>query len=145
VGEYFDIFGVKELIEALSKTAEAAELAALVIVKRGQVVVEGEAKKQFEYSHPRGTKTPSSPGTPPAVITGTLRRSIKSDTPVPIGIGGAEGKVYPTAIYARIQELGGQGHRGNIPARPYMAPALEASRPQLQVIAVAEWRRILPI
>lgn len=142
-----DDFGIGKLVAALAATAGKAELVAVTIVKRGQVVVEDEAKRQFTGAHPPGTPTTSRPGAPPDVVTGTLRRSIKSDTPQRSGLGGAIGRVYPTAIYARIQELGGQTGRGGhttLPARPYMQPALEKAKPALQRIAVEEWSGALP-
>lgn len=142
------VIGVPQLLAAMQKATAEAEAAALNIVRRGQAVVEAEAKKQFTGAHAAGTPTTSRPGSPPDVVTGTLRRSIMSDRPAVAGpFGGAVGRVYPTAIYARIQELGGTTGRGGttrLPARPYMQPAHEASKPRLQRIAAEEWGRALP-
>lgn len=142
-----NVHGVGEVVAAFTRTAAAAEAMAVVIVKRGQVVVEAEAKKAFTGAHPPGTPTTSRPGSAPDVVTGTLRRSIISDTPQRAGLLGAVGRVYPTAIYARIQELGGQTGRGGrttLPARPYMMPAHEKVKPRLAQIAAEEWRRLVP-
>jgi HK97 gp10 family phage protein len=128
------VFGVAEVKAALDRIVEQSTAASVRIVKRGQAVVEANVKKQFTGAHKRGEPTTSAPGSPPDVVTGTLRRSITSDKPSLSGFV-ATGRVYPTAVYARIQELGGNG----LPARPYMQPGYEASLPELRDIAVEEW------
>lgn len=92
-------------------------------------------------THRRGTVTPSQPGQPPALVTGTLRRSARI---IPARAAGprAVSQVTVSAVYARIQELGGvveakrapflrfQYPKGKwhsvksvrLPARPYMKP-----------------------
>ncbi len=91
------------------------------------------------FSHPRFTRTPSPPGRPPALVTGTLRRSVRVEPAVPQGPGRAMSSVAPHTVYARIQEVGGDVHvvrarvltdgrsffgkHVRIPARPYMRPA----------------------
>lgn len=79
-------------------------------------------------SHPRRTPTPSAPGSPPSLITGTLRRSIVATPAAPAGPGRWVATVGGTVIYARIQELGGQtgrNHATTLPPRPYLRPAAE--------------------
>jgi phage gpG-like protein len=64
-------------------------------------------------------------------VTGTLRRSITVKGPHPLGLGRWEAQIGPTAVYGRIQELGGVTGRGGatvLPARPYVAPTLPAPR-----------------
>lgn len=133
------ISGAREVEAAFKRIAASSSEAAVRIIQRSSAVLESEAKKEFTEAHKQGTPTPSQPGTPPAVVTGTLRRSIRSDTPVKDGLG-ARGRVYPTAIYARIQELG--GGRG-LPPRPYMAPAYATVQPKMEAIAVEEWARVV--
>jgi HK97 gp10 family phage protein len=128
------VFGVAEVKAALDRIVAESTAASVRIVKRAEAVVEANAKKQFTGSHKRGEPTTSTPGSPPDVVTGTLRRSIVSDVPTLSGFV-VTGRVYPTAVYARIQELGGQG----LPPRPYMQPAYEASLDKLRDIAVQEW------
>ena len=87
-----------------------------------------EAIKQIltTSSHPKGTPTPSNPGDPPSLVTGTLRRSIKVTGPVPAGFGRWLAEIGPTAVYGRVQELGGTAGRGSeLPPRPYVQPAYE--------------------
>jgi phage gpG-like protein len=73
-------------------------------------------------SHDPGTLTPSKPGEPPSLITGQLRRSV-----IMRSKGRAHVQVGATAVYARIQELGGNAGRGgtsHLPARPYLRTAM---------------------
>ena len=138
-----EIFGINEVVAALEAISLAAQVSAKTIVKRSEAVVETEAKKQFTGAHGRHDPTTSRPGEPPDVVTGTLRRSIKSD---PVSVNGwlAKGSVYPTTVYARLQELGGttgRGGRTNLPARPYMAPAYALSLPKMAAIAAEEWAK----
>jgi HK97 gp10 family phage protein len=141
------VHGIAEVIAALEAAALRATVAATTIVTRGQAIVEAEAKKSMTGAHPRGAPSTSAPGAPPDVVTGTLRRSIMSSTPESLAGGGAVGRIYPTAVYARIQELGGTTGRNGattLPARPYMQPAHEASKPRLEQIAIEEWGRLIP-
>lgn len=95
----------------------------------------------IRYTHPPQTKTPSPPGQPPALVTGTLRRSVR-----PVYAAGAPGGVAtsfvaPHTVYARIQEYGGHiypvrakflrwvedgvmhfAKHVYLPPRPYMRP-----------------------
>lgn len=93
-------------------------------------------------THDPGDVTTSRPGEPPALVTGTLRRSARV---VPALAAGprAVASVRVGAVYARIQEKGGKvtvkkkpylkfPYGGSwhsvksvkLPARPYMAPTL---------------------
>lgn len=106
-------------------------------------------------SHPRGTRTPSAPGDPPALVGGALRRSMRLSPPVVTGTSRAVAKVSPRIVYARIQEAGGTvstdkphglgspqsgffGHSVTLPARPYMRPTARrmAASGQLRKAAV---------
>jgi hypothetical protein len=92
------------------------------------------------HTHPQFTHTNAPPGDPPALVTGTLRRSLR---PVPaVGGGGyAVAWLAPHTVYARIQETGGDiypvrrkylrwfedgawhfAKHVHLPARPYMHP-----------------------
>lgn len=78
-------------------------------------------------SHPLGTPTPAPPGSPPSLVTGHLRRSIVNLSTRRLSKGVYEGGTGPTAVQARIQELGGfagRGHRSHLPPRPYVRPAV---------------------
>jgi hypothetical protein len=133
------VFGVSEVKAALDRIVAQSTAASVRIVKRAEAVVEANAKRQLKLKgHKRGTPTDSAPGEPPSTISGTLGRSIRSDVPSLSGFV-ATGRVYPTAVYARIQELGGNG----LPPRPYMQPGYEASLSRMQEIATEEWGRAI--
>lgn len=90
-------------------------------------------------THKAGTPTPAAAGDPPALVTGTLRRSAVI---VPATAAGtrAVASCRVSTVYARIQELGGTvsvkrakvlynkrtkqafGKSATLPARPYMQP-----------------------
>lgn len=93
-------------------------------------------------SHTKRTPTPSRPGEPPSLISGTLRRSIIFTPAVPAGPGRYVATVGGTVIYARIQELGGsagRNHATSLPPRPYLRPAADklASSGTLSEVASA--------
>jgi phage gpG-like protein len=90
-------------------------------------------------THAPGQRTLSAPGTPPALVTGTLRRSAVIVPAVSAGTR-AVASCRVAAVYARIQEQGGTvsvqrkkvlankrtgqvfGKSVRLPARPYMRP-----------------------
>lgn len=87
--------------------------------------------------HAKSTPTPSSPGEPPAMISGHLKASVTVEPVRPIGADRFEARVGPTAVYARIQELGGEtgrGHATRLPARPYMRSARRKAKPRVLAI-----------
>ena len=118
--------GVAEFRRALDEMVARASEAASTAVTTGGHLIEAEAKRQLGLtSHTRGTRTPSAPGEPPALVSGTLRRSIKVTRPESKGPTGWTVSVGPTAVYGRIQELGGDVWNGAVlPPRPYMEPSL---------------------
>lgn len=130
------MISASETQAGLDRILAEVTAASFRIVKRGQAVVEGNIKKQFIGSHARGDPTTSAPGSPPDVVTGTLRRSITSSPVSRSGLG-AVGSIYPAEVYSRIQELGG----GNLPARPYMKPGYDQSVTKLSEIAQQEWAK----
>lgn len=101
-------------------------------------------------AHAPVTQTPAAPGAPPAVMTGTLRRSVTVVRGVSTGTF-ASTIVGPHTVYAKTQEFGGIHHGSplmwlwvkyigpaevrrrnwlrtvvNIPARPYLRPSRDA-------------------
>jgi hypothetical protein len=97
------------------------------------------------YYHPPRTPTPSPPGEPPARITGHLRGSLSPTGPVPTG-SGFSGQLGPTAVYSRIQELGGRAGRNHsvtLPPRPYLAPTVRDAHDDLRRLYVEAWSRAM--
>lgn len=140
------VTGLPELIAALQAAGARVEAATPLAIETVQALIEGEARAQLsKYSHQRGTPTPSSPGEPPALITGRLRSSFELAGPTLVGAGIWESKMGPTAPYARIQELGGSTGRSTLPARPYLRPAFDAvlHSGRLESTFVRFWSRAL--
>lgn len=133
------IASIEAMLAALPAVTEAATVAVALIAER-------EIKDQLRRSsHPKGTPTPSAPGTPPALITGNLFRSISTVGPASIA-GYVSMQVGPTMIYSRIQELGGttgRGHRSKLPARPYVQPSVELTIPQAESVYLSAWGGLL--
>jgi hypothetical protein len=98
-------------------------------------------------THPFGTPTPSAPGTPPSLVTGNMLRSVDEYGPYYDSESSVTGVVGVAAVQARIQELGGviengfgQGIRIELPARPYVAPAIEAAMPDMREAFISRAR-----
>ncbi len=130
------------LDKALKALPEKAEIAATQAVAQAAHVVEAETKRNLtRYSHKKGTPTPSPPGEPPALVTGTLRRSIEVRTYPNRLTPYAE--VGPTVIYGRAQELGYPPR--NLPARPYLKPAVHLAihSGKVQAVFTQAWTRAI--
>lgn len=88
-------------------------------------------------SHPPGTRTGSAPGSPPWRISGHLGDSVTVRRARSVGPGRWEGAAGPTAVYSRVQELGGGPYR--LPARPSLRPAWDLVRPTVSHQFHAAW------
>jgi phage gpG-like protein len=136
----FHLLGVSEFKAAIDGHIARQLAATRVAVGKGAHLIEEKAKLELsKSSHPKGTPTPSRPGEPPSLISGTLRRSVTVQGPTSLGKG-FTASTGPTAIYGRIQELGGTAGRGShLPPRPYMAPGVKAAEPGLHAIFRDAW------
>lgn len=113
------------------------------------------------YTHPAGTPTPSPPGQPPALVSGALRRSLKTRR-TGHGPNVYEGAVGSTIVYGPIQERGGtilpkrgpflwwrtadgmrRARSVTLPPRPYLRPAVRDSIPQIRRIFADAWTRAI--
>lgn len=145
-GHGVQVVGVAQLTEAFTGMLASLHTATRYATAQASHLLEREIKAQLALtSHPRGTPTPSSPGEPPSLVTGTLRRSISVKGPTPLGYGRWEAHIGPTAVYGRIQELGGVTGRGGatqLPPRPYVRPAYEklARSGALTALYSSAWR-----
>lgn len=127
---------LRRLLESVTgdEQKKALRTAALLLERNMKIKLGANGR------HPKGTPTPSVPGTPPAIVTGELRRSVKT-SPVQQGFKGYQVMVGPTKIYARVQELGG-GPR-NLPARPYVRPTMEESKDDVRKLFINELRSVI--
>lgn len=134
------ISGADRFRGRLSELVAEKKAAAGAAVTAGAAVVETAVKRELTTSsHTRKTPTPSQPGEPPSLVTGTLRRSISVRGPAEVA-GGWVATIGPTAVYGRIQELGGEAGRGAVlPRRPYVTPAVGKSMPSLAVLFRNFW------
>lgn len=92
-------------VEGNTRTRVALEPLALLIEKQAKI-------NASSGSHPYGTPTPASPGTGPAIISSTLRRSI-THSPIRVIADGWE-----TRVGMGIGSYPGYG-RGLVPANKY--------------------------
>lgn len=139
------VTGIAEIQAALEAMVARVEAATPFAVDTAAALLEGRARSQLsQSSHQQGTRTPSAPGSPPSLITGVLRSSFEILGPTPAGAAAWAAIVGPTAVYARIQELGGVTGRGSavtLPARPYVRPAYDelVHSPELLDVFVQAW------
>jgi ribosomal protein S21 len=105
------VFSAEVNTNDFARALRALERRVRAATRRAEVkaahTVERETKKTLNrYAHPAGTKTPSPPGQPPAKVTGTLGRSMQVGVLREVRPGVLTIDVGPTAVQARIQELG---------------------------------------
>lgn len=146
--------GVDRFMGAVDLKVEQMRRATAAATAKALHLIEKKAKQKLgQKSHQRGTPTPSSPGEPPALVSGNLRRSITVEGPEAVTRNTWRGQVGPTAAYGRIQELGGEitsmhtsmvmmgapGSGIRLPARPYMQPAYDESKEAIRAIFEAAW------
>lgn len=112
------------------------------------LLIEKQAKiNASSGSHQRGTHTPARPGSGPAVISGTLRRSITHSPPHPIGAGHWECKVgtgvgfYAPHSHTASSRYGLYLETGlrNGSTYPFLRPAYEFVLRSVPAICVARF------
>ena len=106
-------------------------------VEQGADLVKEAVQENLARSH---YPPASDPGSPPAMRTGFLREEVYA-TSAPTETG-ASAEIWPSTVYARIQELGGiagKDHRSHLPPRPYVEPALEDSADRFGQIMAKVW------
>lgn len=140
------VTGADDLAAALDQVKRRVHQA----TRRAVTTAMGQVHEQTQVllsltSHPPGTPTPSPPGAPPSRVTGHLLGSLSPTGPIDSG-GSVTGRLGPTAVYARIQELGGvtgAGHRTRLPPRPYLRPAYRLVRGRISRTFADAWRSAL--
>lgn len=111
-----------------------------LVDKAAEIVHSATVAALSMSSHPPGTPTPSAPGEPPSLVTGALAGSVTVTSTA--SDRGWAAEIGATTAYARIQELGGvagKGHKADLPPRPYLKPALEASVGDIGDLFQAGW------
>jgi hypothetical protein len=115
-------------------------------VSKTAALVEKRAKENFEGSHAKGQ--PHVGDHHPNVVTGTARRSVRTDPVQRFGLGDYGTIVAPRAKYYRRLELGwptSDGTRGHQVTRPFpsFVPAAREARKEFPEIAAETWRAFL--
>ena len=141
--------GSSELRAAFDNVAVRADMASKAIVSQSAALVVAKAQGNFEGTRIRvksGTGKSWSiypdrhvGGSKPNIITGYLRRSIRSTPIVKMGRGDYWVKVGPNAIYGRSVELGYKGSKGY----PFFTPAVESAMPEFEAIRLRVFREHL--
>lgn len=147
------MLGVSEFKAAIEASVARQLAATGAAVGRGAHLIEGKIKEKLSDSgssgqgrdskgrFTKGETSSSPPGSPPYLVSGTLRRSVTVQGPAPEGAG-FKASVGPTAVYGRIQELGGVAGRGaRLPARPYVRPAIVESGEELHALFREAWSK----
>jgi phage gpG-like protein len=140
------VAGVREFGAALDRVVAAQRAATRQATAKLLHMIEAAAKEQLRTSsHRRNEPTPSAPGEPPSLVSGNLRRGVTVTGPEAVGATAWRGEVGPTAVYGRIQELGGitGAHGSRLPARPYMQPAWDQVEPLIAATYRAAWQGAL--
>ena len=136
--------GLVETLAKIKQVQAGIDEACRRIAVADAALIEGAAKRNFIGSHARSE--PHVGGARPNVVSGTLRRSIRSDPPVKTGAGWSV-KVGPSTVYGRRIELGYPGGSGRGRQRtrpfPYMRDAPDKVAAQMTAVAVAEMARVL--
>jgi hypothetical protein len=140
------ILGLREFETALRNVAFNADEAGRIAVTKAAALVERKTKENFVGAHKKGE--PHTGGDRPNVVTGTARRSVRSDPIRRLGLGDYSEIVAPRAIYYRRLELGwptSDGTRGHAVTRPFpsFGPAVEDARREFPKIAADTWRGFL--
>ena len=138
--------GLQEMLAQMDAQVETIQDVTADLLLDAAAIVQGNTVAFLSLlSHEPGTPTPSSPGEPPAMISGALAASIVPGEPYGDGATWAI-DIGPTIVYGRIQELGGicgKGYRTNLPPRPYLAPALAASADEIGDTFYTGWAAAL--
>lgn len=118
-----ELLNGKQLAEKFRESSKRAQGKLEKSLLASGHLVEADVKKSFVAS-------PSPPGGPPGVLTGTLKRSIATRL-MPMNV-----QVGTNVIYARRLEFGftGTDSRGrsyNQAARPYLYPALRRNKAEI--------------
>lgn len=117
--------GTAKLLEKLLRQTERGVDDGLDMIRRE------EQSLLRRRAHPRGTPSPAPPGQPPAMVSGHLSASWTARPARRVRAYVVHGEAGPSAVQARIQELGGRtgaGHRTHLPPRPYLGPAIQNRR-----------------
>lgn len=134
------VLGLREFQDALLKVEAGADQASRSAVARMSSLVEDAVKGNFQGSHAKGDPHVGTSPPRPNVVSGYLRRSVRSDPISRSGIATYGTRVGPRAAYARAVEL---GRTASSAKYPYFVPGANAARPKFPEITAQEWRKFV--
>lgn len=134
------ILGLREFHAALAKVAADVDAADKAGVAKMAALVEAAVKGNFQGSHAKGEPHVGTSPPRPNVVTGTTRRSIRTDPLERHGIGDWGTKVAPRVKWARALEL---GKTPDSAAYPYFEPAVAAVSPRFPSVMAEQWARFV--
>jgi phage gpG-like protein len=115
------IRNLSDVLAGLEVQEDRLENAAQTAIATAGFEIQRQAQKNANTgSHPRGQRHIPGTGPGPNVVTGTLRRSIRTD--VKYGFGNYIAVVGADTEYARAVELGSPRWKSGV-KYPYLAPA----------------------
>jgi hypothetical protein len=115
------IRNLADVLAGLEVQEDMLERAAQTAIATAGFAIQREAQKNANTgTHKRGTPRISGSGPGPNVVTGALRRSIRTD--VKYGFGNYIAVVGASTEYARAVELGSPKWKSGV-KYPYLAPA----------------------
>lgn len=135
----FGFEGMDAFRSAIAEMNVKVGLAAQANVRDGSAMVVREAMANFEGAHKKNRPRVPNSSNRPNIVTGNLRRSIRSSGITSLGGARFEATAGPTAIYGRRVELG-FNNRGSY---PFFGPAVKATRARMQAVATSNWAKYL--
>lgn len=127
--------GRERHIRRLKRLTSEAERMATRVVYTGADMIAAAAKQSITAGSISGKNhVPSSPGQPPNNDTGHLAKNIEVETSSPL-----QAKVLSKAAYANALEFGSS----KMSARPYMRPARDAKRKEIQKLFAAKMAQLV--
>lgn len=136
--------GLDEVMARMTAMTDEAALQARVAVTGAAAIVERAAKANFQGSHAKGQ--PHEGGDLPNIVSGTLRRSIRTQPVTHVGLASYRTMVAPTTVYGRRIELGypggsGRGHQ-HTRAFPYFGRAVDSTHAEVGAFASSCWAKV---
>lgn len=122
-GGYIVVKNLKEFLAQLDATEDALIRGAQIGITQAGLAIQRQAQINANTgTHPRNQGHIPGTGPGPNVVTGALKRSIRTDVQRGFGSYVAVAKVGPSVEYARAVELGSPRWKSGV-KYPYLEPA----------------------
>lgn len=131
--------GLDQFYTALAGLDSKVAVAGREAVATASMMLIADAMGNFTGAHGRREPRVPNSARQPNIVTGNLRRSIRSTGVIQTGRASFQAEVGPTAEYGRAVELG-YGNRG---AYPFFGPAAKRVRQQMPDISTVIFARYI--